>query len=432
MVAAAAASGSVGKKKSKKRISAADQYTNLMEAARNAPELLARNGVDLAAYDTSIDITGEGQEDTKTGAKVVSAIVSVVFLLVRFSGYAQWFQRRAFNHVRDAIYQRLIIAILRGYYVPPLRVAAVRRDGDGIVHEADLATAPDWTLIDGLQRATCYIIAVLMVVLGDTLVAMGCIDEDLWVETFKEHAEAADIDTLLTHRQALEVFYEIDDAGVLHYMLLLNSAQRPMAAKIQLELMSIPLMHIMEQHGISLVREQEKATDHKLPKTVFKGANLIVALQGYLQRDPQVKVATEIEEFLDSDSKFLAPPKEDMKQVIDILRLVTGPLHDAVLAQHNNPVLSEGEVFTTALMAAAGEYAEQTSFGQLQEALKRLIADVASGRDPLRLDAYAEVYGDLTSGRGRKIRIIIRSAFLEYFMGTAKRLRWEEVAAVYA
>jgi len=270
-----------------------------------------------------------------------------------------------------------------------------------------------------------------MVVLDDALVQMGCIDEDLWVETFKEHAAKGDINVLLAHRQSLEVFFEIDEASVLHYMLLLNSGQRQMAAKIQLELMSIPLMSIMEKHGIVIVREQEKAADHKLPKSAFKGANLIVALQAYLQRDPQVKVATEIEEFLDHDSKFLAPPKEDMAAVIEVLQMVTGPLHTAVVAYHDSPIFSDGEVFTTAMMAAAGEYAESTSFGQLQEALKRLIADVTNGRDPLRLNAYSEMYSGITSGRGRKIRAIIRTAFLEYFMGTAKRLRWEEVAGVY-
>jgi hypothetical protein len=32
---------------------------------------------------------------------------------------------KTFHHTRDPIYQRLIVAILKGYYVPPLRVAAV-------------------------------------------------------------------------------------------------------------------------------------------------------------------------------------------------------------------------------------------------------------------------------------------------------------------
>ena len=41
----------------------------------------------------------------------------------------------------------------------------------------DPKTADDWTLIDGLQRTTCYIIAVLMAALGRGMVEMGCIDE---------------------------------------------------------------------------------------------------------------------------------------------------------------------------------------------------------------------------------------------------------------
>jgi hypothetical protein len=137
----------------------------------------------------------------------VSAIAPVAFL-TSFSGFTNWFQRRAYNHTRDPIYQRLIIAILNGYYVPPLRVAAVRREG-GVVHE--LKFAEDWTLIDGLQRATCYIIAILMAVLGDELVEMGCIDKQIWNEVFKEHAEACDIDQL-GRRWGIHLSYYDDPA----------------------------------------------------------------------------------------------------------------------------------------------------------------------------------------------------------------------------
>ena len=73
-------------------------------------------------------------------------------------------------------------ATLKGYYVPPLRVAAVKDKGIGIV--GDLKTDEDWTLIDGLQRTTCYIIAVLMVALGDELVEEDCLDEQIWEEIF--------------------------------------------------------------------------------------------------------------------------------------------------------------------------------------------------------------------------------------------------------
>lgn len=410
--------------KKPKRVPVAEQYSNMQAACRNVVSHLKRKGVELP--EASIETIGDGLPDSKTGAMVVNALASVVFLLTRFSGLSHWFQRKTFNHTRDPIYQRLIVAILKGYYVPPLRVAAVA--DQGVVE--DPRTAPDWTLIDGLQRTTCYIIAVLMAVLGDELVEMACIDERIWNETFREHAEACDIDELLRRQQQLEVFYKIDLAGVLHFMLLLNGAQRQMNAKIQLELMNIPLIKLLQQEGIHLVKEQEKSADHKLEKASFKGSNLIVAVQGYMQKNPQVMTTGEKESFLAEEGEYLAPV-EDMGDVITVLKTVTGPLHQGVLNRLDSTILSEGEVFTTALMAAAAKYADMTNFEQLQVALKRLVGDVETGKDPLDLDTYWDVYGNIKSGKGRKIRSIICAAFLEYFRGNCKQLEWEENARVW-
>jgi hypothetical protein len=410
--------------KKTKRVPVSEQYSNLQAACRNVVTHLKRKGIELP--EASIQTIGEGLRDSKTGAMVVNALASVVFLLTRFSGLSHWFQRKTFHHTRDSIYQRLIVAILKGYYVPPLRVAAVA--DKGVVD--DPKNAPDWTLIDGLQRTTCYIIAVLMAALGEELVEMGCIDEKIWNETFREHAAACDINELLRRQQQLEVFYKIDLAGVLHFMLLLNGAQRQMNAKIQLELMNIPLIKMLEQEGIQLVKEQEKAADHKMEKTMFKGSNLIVAVQGYMQKNPQVMTTGETESFLSEEGEYLSDV-EDMNDVINVLKIVTGPLHKAVLSLSDSTVLSEGEVFTTALLAAAAKYADMTSFEQLLPAMKRLVADVEAGKDPMALETYWEVYGKIKSGKGRKIRSIICSAFLEYFRGNCKQLEWEENARVF-
>lgn len=407
-----------------KRVPVAEQYSNLQDACRTVVAHLKRKGVDIP--ETTIEIVGTGQHDAKTDATVINAIAPVSFLLTHFSGLSHWFQRKTFHHTRDEIYQRLIIAILQGYYVPPLRVAALAEEG--IVDDPKLAS--DWTLIDGLQRTTCYIIAVLMAALGDELLEMGCIDGNIWEEMFREHAEACDIHQLLQHQQQMEVFYNIDLAGVLHFMLLLNAAQRQMNAKIQLELMNIPLIKMLEKEGIQLVKEQEKAPDNKLAKAKFKGSNLVVAMQGYLQKDQQVMTTDEREAFLSDEREYLGPV-EDMGEVINVMKIVTGPLHNAILEQSESTILSEGEVFMTALMAAAGKYADMTSFDQLLAALKRLVADVKTGKDPLALNAYGEVYRDLKSGRGRKIRSIICAAFLEYFRGDCKQLTWASTARVY-
>jgi len=59
------------------------------------------------------------------------------------------------------------------------------------------------------------------------------------------------------------------------------------------------------------------------------------------------------------------------------------------------------------------------------------VADIESGKNPLALDTYWEVYQGLKSGKGRKIRSIICTAFLEYFRGNCKVLEWEENSRVY-
>ena len=408
-----------------KHLPAAEQYSLLQEACRQVMPLLKRKGIIIP--ESSIKTIGEGQPDSKTGAMVTNARATVAFLLTHFAGLSHWVQRKTFHHTKDPIYQRLIVAILKGYYIPPLRVAAVATEG--VVQDPNVAE--DWTLIDGLQRTTCYIIAVLMAALGDELVEMGCVDKTVWTEIFQKPAAACDINELLSRQQQMEVFYKIDLKGVLHFMLLLNGAQRQMSTKIQLELMNIPLVKLLEQQGIHLVKEQERAPDHKMEKASFKASNLIVAVQGYLQKNPQVKTEEEKEDFLSAEGEYLTLGG-DMSEVIAVLQIVTGPLHKAVLSRLDSTVLSEGEVFTTALMAAAGKYVDMTSFEQLLAALKRLLTDVESGKDVLALEDYGMVYAAIKSGRGRKIRSIICAAFLEYFRGNCKQLEWEENARVYA
>src|SRR5439155_22549331 len=132
----------------RKRVPVPEQYSNLQQMCRNVVAQLNRKGIKVP--ETSIETIGKGLRDSKTDATVINALAPVAFLLTRFSGLSHWFQRRTFHHTNDQIYQRLIVAILKGYYVPPLRVAAVA--DKGVVEDPKLAH--DWTLIDGLQRTT--------------------------------------------------------------------------------------------------------------------------------------------------------------------------------------------------------------------------------------------------------------------------------------
>jgi hypothetical protein len=90
----------------------------------------------------------------------------------------------------------------------------------------------------------------------------------------------------------------------------------------------------------------------------------------------------EKETFLSEEGEYLAPV-EDMDEVIEVMQIITGPLHNGVLNLQESTILSEGEVFTTALMAASGKFADMTNFEQLLAALKRLVSDVESGKGPV-------------------------------------------------
>ena len=108
----------MSKTKKTKRVPVKEQYSNLQDACRNVVSHLKRKSVTIP--ETGIETIGKGLPDAKTGAMVINALASVAFLLTRFSGMSHWFQRKTFHHTRDDIYQRLIVAILKGYYVPPL------------------------------------------------------------------------------------------------------------------------------------------------------------------------------------------------------------------------------------------------------------------------------------------------------------------------
>src|SRR5271156_1668049 len=80
--------------KKAKRVPVSEQYSNLQTACRKVVEHLERKGIDLP--EASIKTIGDGLPDSKTGAMVVNALASVVFLLPRFSGLSHWFQRKTF------------------------------------------------------------------------------------------------------------------------------------------------------------------------------------------------------------------------------------------------------------------------------------------------------------------------------------------------
>ena len=69
---------------------------------------------------------------------------------------------------------------------------------------------------------------------------------------------------VLQRQMRYEIFWNIDLAGLLHYMVTFNTGQRKMALRVQLEIMSRPLLEELEKVAkvpIWYENEIEKATN---------------------------------------------------------------------------------------------------------------------------------------------------------------------------
>src|SRR5205823_3732335 len=134
-------------------------------------------------------------------------------------------QRQPFDHLKDPIYMRLIRDFIERAAMPEAKVAALAAAAAG--RRAQSLTQPDirYSVIDGLQRLYCYLIAILLVFQREKLVQERCITKEAW-EYFREAVEAAvqaagdaqtAVQEILKSQIRYEIFYQIDLEGLLHY-----------------------------------------------------------------------------------------------------------------------------------------------------------------------------------------------------------------------
>ena len=138
----------------------------------------------------------------------------------------------------------------------------------------------------------------------------------------------------------------------------------------------------------------------------------------------------ETESFLGDEREYLSPA-EDISDVIQVLKIVTGPLHKAVLDRHESTILSEGEVFTTAeLMAAAAKYADMTSLNSFLPHSSGSWRTSRPAKIRLRLTPTGRFMA--TSSPARAVRFVRSSVQRSWSISAATpSSQWEENARVY-
>lgn len=380
--------------------------------------------------------------DRKTGGLIAHVEEPLGTYIQRVSVQDNFAQRQPFDHLRDPIYMRLIRDFIERAAMPEAKVAALATAAGGGGRAQSLEQLDiRYSVIDGLQRLYCYLIAILLVFQRERLVQERCITEEAWEYFRKAVEEAGDSEVatkeILKRQTRYEIFYQIDLEGLLHYMVTFNTGQRRMSLDVQLEIMQRPLIdELASSANIPIWHETQNVPGKAKPKDQFSAADLIISARAFITANPQVKKQDHTEDLLEADEAYLELDSTfdvgDINDVVQTLKKITTDIHKRIMmAYADNPthkyILSSGGMFLLSFTAACGKLRADANLGQLDGALLRLDKLIENGGDdPMNLDEYQRTLTSIKSSRGKAIRRLVYDTFRRFFNGTTSRLEWAD------
>jgi hypothetical protein len=400
-----------------------------------AQELQSAGFASVGSPPGPIAMVGPAIEDPKTGGKIGHACEPLAAYIQRLSVDDNFFQRPPFDHVTDPIYRRLIRDFIDGAAMPESKIAALSWSGGVRSLEA-----PDlrFSIIDGLQRLYCFLIAILLVWRRERLAQDDLIPEEAWnffAESVNRLGEPRPATEKLLERVIrYEMFYAISLAGLLHYMVTFNSSQRRMSLRVQLEIMKKPLIEHLKSEGIPIWEDLGRMPGEQRPKDTFLASDIVLATQAFITHNAQVTKTVETERFLDENQPYL-DNIGDISDIMRILKRISGEVH-AKIVQAYEPipsdrfVMTNGDPFLLGFVAACGYVRNRSNMEILDKALDRLLGEFDRPEaDPLRIESYHRALDVINASRGRDARRLVDDTFRRFFLGVTTDLDWMDTAS---
>jgi hypothetical protein len=413
-----------------------ERTRKLHEVLLNLAQELKSNGfISVLSPPGPITIIGPEIEDPKTQGKIGHVREPLGIYIQRLSVEDNFFQRPPFDHLTDPIYRRLIRDFIEGAAMPESKVAALSWAGGVRSLDADNIR---FSIIDGLQRLYCFLIAILLVWRREHLVQDGVIPEESWhffAESVKRLGDP-EIATgnLLRRTIRYEIFYAISLAGLLHYMVTFNSSQRRMSLRVQLEIMKKPLIEHLKSEGIPIWEDIGRMPGETRPKDKFLASDIVLATQAFITHNAQVTTAVETERFLDENQPYL-DNIGDISDIMRTLKRISAEIHTKIteVYQSNSThqfLMTNGDPFLLGFIAACGYVRNRGSMEILDKALDKLLGEFdRAAADPLRLEAYKSTLAMFSTSRGRDARRLVDDTFRRFFLGVTTELDWLDTAS---
>src|SRR5438093_460873 len=382
-----------------------------------------------------ITIMGPEVEDPKTQGKIGHTREPLGSYIQRLSVEDNFFQRPPFDHLTDPIYRRLIRDFIDGAAMPESKIAALSWVGG--VRALD-ASDLRYSIIDGLQRLYCFLIAILLVWRREQLVQDRIIPAEAWsffapsIQRLGEPQPATEL--LLQRIIRYEIFYAISLAGLLHYMVTFNSSQRRMSLRVQLEIMKRPLIEHLKSEGIPIWEDIGRMPGETRPKDKFLASDIVLATQAFITHNSHVTTAVETERFLDENQPYL-DNIGDISDIMRTLKRINGEVHARMVQvyQSNSTqrfLMTNGDPFLLGFVAACGYVRNRGSMEILDKALAKLLGEFDRVcDDPLRLEAFKGALEMVNASRGKDARRLVDDTFRRFFLGVTTELDWLDTAS---
>ncbi len=420
----------------RKKLTKSERARNLHIVVVNLVQELQREGFpSVLSPPGPVTIVGPEIDDPKTLGKIGHAREPLGTYIQRLSVEDNFFQRPPFDHATDPIYRRLIRDFIEGAAMPESKIAALSWTGGVRNLEAqDLR----YSIIDGLQRLYCYLIAILLVWRRERLVQEGVLPQEAW-NFFAESVRRLDAPELATEKLLqrvirYEIFYTISLAGLLHYMVTFNSSQRRMSLRVQLEIMKKPLIEHLKSEGIPIWEDIGKMPGEQRPKEKFLASDIVLATQAFLTHNPHVTTAFETERFLDENQPYL-DNIGDISDIMGTLKRVSAEVQAKIARSYesdptNRSLMFNGDPFLLGFMAACGYIRSRGGMVILDKALDRLLGEFErSETDPVGLESYQRALAIINVSRGKDARRLVDDTFRRFFLGVTTELDWLDTAS---
>jgi hypothetical protein len=382
-----------------------------------------------------VTVIGPEVKDPKTNGKIGHAQEPLGTYIQRLSVEDNFFQRTPFDHMTDPIYRRLIRDFIEGAAMPESKIAALSWAG-GIcsLHDANIR----FSIIDGLQRLYCFLIAILLVWRREQLVQDALIPEEAWhffAPSIKRLGEPqAATENLLQRVIRYEIFYLISLAGLLHYMVTFNSSQRRMSLRVQLEIMKKPLIEHLKMEGIPIWEDIGRIPGERRPPDKFLASDIVLGTQAFITHNAHVTTALETERFLDENQPYL-DNIGDISDIMRTLKRISGEIHSKITETYQSTpnhrfLMMDGDPFLVGFLAACGYIRNRGNMEILEKALDKLLGEFdRSTTDPLHIEAYYEALAMLNKSRGKDARRLVDDTFRRFFLGVTTELDWLDTAS---